>query len=29
VSPDGRWLAFARFDALSSASDIWIVELEP
>lgn len=29
VSPDGRWLAFARVDTLSSASDIWIVELDP
>lgn len=27
VSPDGRWLAFARIDSLSAASDIWIVEL--
>jgi dipeptidyl aminopeptidase/acylaminoacyl peptidase len=29
VSPDGRWLAFARSDTLTAASDIWIVELEP
>lgn len=29
VSPDGRWLAFARMDSLSVASDIWIAELEP
>jgi len=29
VSPDGRWLAFARVDTLTSVSDIWIVELEP
>lgn len=29
VSPDGRWLAFARLDTLNSTSDIWIVELEP
>lgn len=29
VSPDGRWLAFARIDSLTAASNIWIVELEP
>jgi Tol biopolymer transport system component len=29
VSPDGRWLAFARTDSLTAASDIWIVDLEP
>lgn len=29
VSPDGRWLAFARVDVLNATSDIWIVELEP
>lgn len=29
VSPDGQWLAFARIDSLSAASDIWITELEP
>lgn len=29
VSPDGQWLAFARGDSLSAASDIWIVEIEP
>ncbi|MFW6088270.1 MAG: hypothetical protein ACODAB_00870 [Gemmatimonadota bacterium] len=29
VSPDGRWLAFARVDTLTASSDIWIAELEP
>lgn len=29
VSPDGRWLAFARIDSLSATADIWIAELEP
>ena len=28
VSPDGRWLAFARIDSATAASDIWIVGLE-
>lgn len=28
VSPDGRWLAFARIDETTGSSDIWIVELE-
>ncbi len=27
VSPDGRWLAFARFDSLTRVSDIWVAEL--
>lgn len=28
VSPDGRWLAFARFDSVNRVSDIWVVELK-
>ena len=28
VSPDGRWLAFARIESGTAASDIWIVGLE-
>lgn len=27
VSPDGRWLAFARIEPMNTGSDIWIVEL--
>lgn len=28
VSPDGRWMAFARIDPATAMSDIWIAELE-
>jgi dipeptidyl aminopeptidase/acylaminoacyl peptidase len=27
ISPDGKWLAFARFDADDSNSDIWVIRL--